>query len=250
MGFKATKGIWKEHTLLTYLRCLQTLPSKQKRACAGTHASSASAEPVSVKALLSIPAIRALTISGFALTFLSLAFDVVFTLFCYTPVDAGGLGLEVSVDYRSIRVRGRNYAHPNSPRRSEMCSRSQERSPSCSGSSPCRISCGVSTTQRRTMRACTSGPSLLGSFHSSTSSLAPIHLPVPMPYPYPHQAQHPRSYGQAFSPCSPSPKSGPSHTASACSLSSGTHPHPRHSVGVTGWCSLPCASGVQWGLSW
>jgi hypothetical protein len=106
MGFKATKGIWKEHTLLTYLRCLQTLPSKQKRACAGTHASSASAEPASVKALLSIPAIRALTISGFALTFLSLAFDVVFTLFCYTPVDAGGLGLEVSVYYRSIIVQG------------------------------------------------------------------------------------------------------------------------------------------------
>lgn len=51
--------------------------------------------------LLSIPAIRALTISGFALTFLSLAFDVVFTLFCYTPIDAGGLGLEVSVDTKS-----------------------------------------------------------------------------------------------------------------------------------------------------
>ena len=92
-------------------RCLQTLPSKRKHACASTHASSASAshtdphseeaEPASVKALLSIPAIRALTISGFALSFLSLAFDVVFTLFCYTPVDAGGLGLEVSVDSMS-----------------------------------------------------------------------------------------------------------------------------------------------------
>lgn len=81
----------------------QTLPSKRKDA--GRHAPPASAshtdtdsdeaKPGSVIELLSIPAIRALTISGFALSFLSLAFDVVFTLFCYTPVDAGGLGLEV-----------------------------------------------------------------------------------------------------------------------------------------------------------
>lgn len=60
--------------------------------------------------LLSIPAIRALTISGFALSFLSLAFDVVFTLFCYTPVDAGGLGLEVSVESESNWIRARSHA--------------------------------------------------------------------------------------------------------------------------------------------
>ncbi|KAH0826225.1 major facilitator superfamily domain-containing protein [Lanmaoa asiatica] len=84
----------------------ETLPSKRKDAHASTRASSVSrshtgaeldeTEPASVMALLSIPAIRALTISGFALSSLSLAFDVVFALFCYSPVDAGGLGLEPS----------------------------------------------------------------------------------------------------------------------------------------------------------
>ncbi|KAF8551945.1 MFS general substrate transporter [Imleria badia] len=84
----------------------ETLPSKRKDARAGTNASSSlgsrtetdsnGAEPASVMELLSIPTIRALTISGFALSFLSLAFDVVFALFCYTPVGAGGLGLEPS----------------------------------------------------------------------------------------------------------------------------------------------------------
>ncbi|KAG6370555.1 major facilitator superfamily domain-containing protein [Boletus reticuloceps] len=91
---------------LGYSLIEETLPSKRKDLHAGTHAPLASGthtdthsdevKPASVMELLSIPAIRALTISGFALTFLSLAFDVVFTLFCYTPIDAGGLGLEPS----------------------------------------------------------------------------------------------------------------------------------------------------------
>ena len=79
------------------LSLLQTLPSKRKDVHASqTETGPDEAEPASVTELLSMPAMRALTISGFALSFLSLAFDVVFTLFCYTPIGAGGLGLEVS----------------------------------------------------------------------------------------------------------------------------------------------------------
>ncbi|KAF8551949.1 MFS general substrate transporter [Imleria badia] len=86
---------------LGYALIKETLPSKRKDVHSGTQASQMEtdpdeAEPASVMELLSIPAIRALTISGFALSFLSLAFDVVFTLFCYTPVGAGGLGLDPS----------------------------------------------------------------------------------------------------------------------------------------------------------
>ena len=90
-----------------YHRYPQTLPSKRKDANPSSSAprlhgdaDSDEAEPAGVMALLAIPAIRALTISGFAMSFLSLAFDVVFTLFCYTPIDAGGLGLEVSAETR------------------------------------------------------------------------------------------------------------------------------------------------------
>ncbi|KAI9568452.1 major facilitator superfamily domain-containing protein [Boletus coccyginus] len=91
---------------LGYTLIEETLPSKRENTHADTHAPPASRldtdtnsdgdEFTSAGALLSVPAIRALTISGFALSSLSLAFDVVFTLSCYTPVDAGGLGLEPS----------------------------------------------------------------------------------------------------------------------------------------------------------
>ncbi|KAH0826235.1 hypothetical protein J3R83DRAFT_5693 [Lanmaoa asiatica] len=63
---------------LRYLFIQETLPSKRK----------AEAESASDKALLAIPALRALTLSGLTLNFLSSTLDVVFTLFCYTPVDA------------------------------------------------------------------------------------------------------------------------------------------------------------------
>ena len=45
--------------------------------------------------LLAIPVVRALAISSLALSFLSGAFDVVFVLFCYSPVTTGGLGYSV-----------------------------------------------------------------------------------------------------------------------------------------------------------
>jgi hypothetical protein len=49
-----------------------------------------------LRQLLSLPIIRALATSGFTLSFLGTAFDVVFVLFCYSPVHNGGLSFSVS----------------------------------------------------------------------------------------------------------------------------------------------------------
>ncbi|KAL0947387.1 hypothetical protein HGRIS_013502 [Hohenbuehelia grisea] len=53
-------------------------------------------KPLGVKQLLTFPVIRALCVSGFILSFITTAFDVLFVLFCYTPVQSGGLGFSVS----------------------------------------------------------------------------------------------------------------------------------------------------------
>ncbi|KDR81469.1 hypothetical protein GALMADRAFT_221332 [Galerina marginata CBS 339.88] len=50
----------------------------------------------SVRHLLGIPIIRALCASGCALSFISTAFDVLFVLFCFSPVKAGGLAFSTS----------------------------------------------------------------------------------------------------------------------------------------------------------
>ncbi|KAF8905966.1 major facilitator superfamily domain-containing protein, partial [Gymnopilus junonius] len=50
-----------------------------------------------IKQLLQAPIIRALCASGFALSFMSTAFDVLFVLFCFSPVKAGGLAFPASV---------------------------------------------------------------------------------------------------------------------------------------------------------
>lgn len=50
----------------------------------------------SAKELLGFPVIRALFFSGFALSFMATAYDVLFVLFCYSPVLAGGLAFSVS----------------------------------------------------------------------------------------------------------------------------------------------------------
>ena len=52
--------------------------------------------------LLAIPVVRALAISSLALSFLSGAFDVVFVLFCYSPISTGGLGFSVCVQFFSL----------------------------------------------------------------------------------------------------------------------------------------------------
>jgi hypothetical protein len=45
--------------------------------------------------LMSVPIIRALSLSGAGLSFTYTAFDVLFVLFCYSPIESGGLALSV-----------------------------------------------------------------------------------------------------------------------------------------------------------
>lgn len=53
------------------------------------------AAPLSARELFAIPFLRSLIISGFALSFVSGAFDAVFVLFAYTPIEVGGLAFSV-----------------------------------------------------------------------------------------------------------------------------------------------------------
>ena len=55
------------------------------------------AAPLSARQLFAIPFLRSLIISGFALSFVSAAFDAVFVLFAYTPIDVGGLAFSVRI---------------------------------------------------------------------------------------------------------------------------------------------------------
>lgn len=53
-------------------------------------------EPLSVWALLSIPAVRAICISSFALSFAGVCYNNVLVLIAYAPIDEGGLSMTVS----------------------------------------------------------------------------------------------------------------------------------------------------------
>ncbi|KAF8590442.1 MFS general substrate transporter [Ramaria rubella] len=56
--------------------------------------------------LLAIPVVRALAISSFALSFLSGGFDVLFVLFCYSSISAGGLGYSASQIGYALAIAG------------------------------------------------------------------------------------------------------------------------------------------------
>ncbi|KAF9458660.1 major facilitator superfamily domain-containing protein [Collybia nuda] len=101
-----------------FLACIsleETLPSKRHQTaslskCYGTTGSEgdvlAVSSPPSISELLSIPVIRALSTSGCALCFIATAFDVVFVLFCYSPIEAGGLAFSASQIGYSLAVAG------------------------------------------------------------------------------------------------------------------------------------------------
>ncbi|KAJ7197173.1 major facilitator superfamily domain-containing protein [Mycena pura] len=80
--------------LLAYIFLEETLPSKRRGA--STEIVEPQSPPLGVMDLLSIPMMRALTASAFALGFIGTAFDVVFVLFCYTPIEHGGLSFSVN----------------------------------------------------------------------------------------------------------------------------------------------------------
>ncbi|KAF8078095.1 major facilitator superfamily multidrug-resistance, DHA1 sub-family [Lyophyllum atratum] len=53
-------------------------------------------ESYTIRQLLAIPVISALSISGCTLSFVSTTFDVLFVLYCYYPIHLGGLGFSTS----------------------------------------------------------------------------------------------------------------------------------------------------------
>ncbi|KAF8078099.1 major facilitator superfamily domain-containing protein [Lyophyllum atratum] len=105
--------------VLAYCFLDETLPSKRQANVekgAHVHGSygatdiqdtvSTAPPPISIATLLSIPTIRALSSSGFALCFIATAFDVVFVLFCYSPVETGGLAFSASQIGYSLAIAG------------------------------------------------------------------------------------------------------------------------------------------------
>ncbi|KAJ7724068.1 major facilitator superfamily domain-containing protein [Mycena maculata] len=96
--------------LSVYFFLEETLPSKRQNRCHGCDISSGTdatpSTPLTFMELLAIPVIRALTLSGFALNFISTAFDVVFVLFCYTSVETGGLGFSATQIGYSLAISG------------------------------------------------------------------------------------------------------------------------------------------------
>jgi hypothetical protein len=68
---------------------------KMKTGPTQNHSHGSDGGKVTMRSLLSIAIIRALCLSGMALAFLNTGFDVVFVLFCYSPVRLGGLALDV-----------------------------------------------------------------------------------------------------------------------------------------------------------
>ncbi|KAJ3902649.1 major facilitator superfamily domain-containing protein [Lentinula edodes] len=83
-----------------YLEEVSTLPIRditlRKKTRNGSQDSFIDDHEPTLRELLSIPIIRALSISAFALNFNGTAFDVLFVLFCYTPIKDGGLAFSPS----------------------------------------------------------------------------------------------------------------------------------------------------------
>ncbi|KAJ7771708.1 major facilitator superfamily domain-containing protein, partial [Mycena metata] len=82
--------------VLAYFYLEETLPSKRRGSSVPAVAVHDEPPSLSAMQLLAIPMIRALTASGFCLSFIGTAFDVVFILFCYTPIERGGLSFSVN----------------------------------------------------------------------------------------------------------------------------------------------------------
>lgn len=83
--------------ILGYVLLEETLPSKRRGL--SSHGSIQEvyqpprSAPFTLKKLVSVPIIRAISLSGAGLSFTYTAFDVLFVLFCYSPIESGGLAL-------------------------------------------------------------------------------------------------------------------------------------------------------------
>ncbi|KAF9228644.1 MFS general substrate transporter [Gyrodon lividus] len=105
--------------LLGYAFFEETLPSKRKQSnekCLSPASDSpqsmdlpaglAPEKPMGMRQLLTLPIMSALSMSGFALSFLATSFDAVFVLFCYSPVQSGGLAFSASQIGYSLAAAG------------------------------------------------------------------------------------------------------------------------------------------------
>ncbi|KAJ7153534.1 major facilitator superfamily domain-containing protein [Mycena crocata] len=85
--------------LMSYFCLEETLPGKRGVASDAEPANiipNASPNAMSIRELLSIRSVRTLAYSSFALGFLGTGYTVVFVLFCYTPIEKGGLAFSVT----------------------------------------------------------------------------------------------------------------------------------------------------------
>ncbi|RDX56894.1 MFS general substrate transporter [Lentinus brumalis] len=96
-----------------YFYLTETLPSKRWKQKESIEMSERrggdfekQAKPASIRYLLSIPVLRALCISGAGLSFITTAFDVIFVLFCYTPLSQGGLAFDVTQIGYALSISG------------------------------------------------------------------------------------------------------------------------------------------------
>ncbi|KAF5367225.1 hypothetical protein D9757_012229 [Collybiopsis confluens] len=76
--------------LIGYFYLKESLQKENKTSGTDVPYNAVSDEPT-LRELLNIPIIRALSASAFALNFIGTAWDVLFVLFCYTPIRNGGL---------------------------------------------------------------------------------------------------------------------------------------------------------------
>ncbi|KAJ7923367.1 major facilitator superfamily domain-containing protein [Mycena leptocephala] len=80
---------------LTYCFLEETHPAKCGDDSHNTSENPSLTNPMRIWDLISIPGIRAITLSTIGLAFLDIGFTVLFVLFSYTPVEVGGLGFSV-----------------------------------------------------------------------------------------------------------------------------------------------------------
>ncbi|KAF9648058.1 MFS general substrate transporter [Thelephora ganbajun] len=99
---------------LAYFLMEETLPSKAKQApkpskkakSYGSVPFPPTAASLSARELFAIPFLQSLIVSGFALSFISAAFDAIFVLFAYTPIEVGGLAFSASQIGYSLSIAG------------------------------------------------------------------------------------------------------------------------------------------------
>jgi len=101
-----------------YVFLEETLPSKRSRLpipkSIPEEPQQQKSTPFTFRMLISVPIIRALSLSGAGLSFTYTGFDVLFVLFCYSPIESGGLALSIGRRNRHLPCyRGLHFlSHP------------------------------------------------------------------------------------------------------------------------------------------